>query len=163
MHRGLGIAAGVAALAIAGTAAFAGPVFARDEAKGNVFVGRMVGSNEVPPADPTSTGTFVVTLKPSSNEVCFKESWTGLVAVTANHIHLGAAGVSGPVVVPFFNAPIPDTITSIGGCVKNVAPTLIKAIHDTPSDYYVNVHDAAFPKGAIRDQLHRPGRHSDKD
>jgi hypothetical protein len=91
------------------------------------------------------------------------QGWAGLTSVTAAHIHLGATGVAGPVVVPFFNTALGDTISSVGGCVHDVDPGLIKNIHDSPSEYYVNVHDTDFPKGAIRDQLHKAGKHDDTD
>jgi CHRD domain len=62
----------------------------------------------------------------------------------AAHIHVGSAGVAGPVVVPL--DPIP------GGCVK-VDKNLIAAIKENPSNYYLNVHTGPFPAGAIRGQL----------
>jgi hypothetical protein len=161
----MGIIGGIASLAVVAAVVVAGPVFARESGKGsgkaNVFVGKMTGGMEVPPAEPTATARAVITLKPSSDTVCFRLHWDGLTSVTAAHIHSGAAGVTGSVVVPFFNAPIPDTISSVGGCVRDVDPALIKNIHDNPSDYYVNVHDAAFPGGAVRDQLHPAGKHGD--
>lgn len=161
----MGIIGGIASLAVVAAVVVAGPVFARESGKGsgkaNVFVGKMTGGMEVPPAEPTATARAVITLKPSSDTVCFRLHWDGLTSVTAAHIHSGAAGVTGSVVVPFFNAPIPDTISSVGGCVHDVDPALIKNIHDNPSDYYVNVHDAAFPGGAVRDQLHPAGKHGD--
>jgi hypothetical protein len=167
MHRKrLGIVAGIAGLAVAATVVVTGPVFAhggKGSGKGNMFVGHMTGSLEIPPAEPTATARAVITLKPSSDTVCYRLHWDGLTSVTAAHIHSGAAGVTGSVVVPFFNAPIPDTISSVGGCVHDVDPTLIQAIHDNPSDYYVNVHDVAFPGGAVRDQLHPAGKHHDDD
>jgi hypothetical protein len=164
MRRGktMGIIAGVAGLALAATMAVTGPVLAHGSA-GNVFVGKMTGSLEIPQAEPTATARAVITLKPSSSTVCFRLHWDGLTSVTAAHIHLGDAGVTGSVVVPFFGAPIPDTITSVGGCVHNVDPALIHDIHDNPSGYYVNVHDAAYPGGAVRDQLHPAGRHRHND
>jgi hypothetical protein len=158
-----GIVAGIAGLAVAATVIVAGPVFARSSEKTNVFVSKMTGSIEVPPGDPNASGRAAITLKPSSNTVCYHLSWDGLTSVAAAHIHLGGAGVAGPVVVAFFNAPIPDTISRVGGCVHDVDPALIKNIHDNPSEYYVNVHDAAFPMGAIRDQLHQAGKHDDAD
>jgi CHRD domain len=161
----MGIIGGIASLAVVAAVVVAGPVFARESGKGsgkaNVFVGKMTGGMEVPPAEPTATARAVITLKPSSDTVCFRLHWDGLTSVTAAHIHSGAAGVTGSVVVPFFNAPIPDTITSVGGCVHDVDPALIKNIHDNPSGYYVNVHDAAYPGGAVRDQLHPAGKHDD--
>jgi hypothetical protein len=163
--RTMGIIGGIASLAVVAAVVVAGPVFARESGKGsgkaNVFVGKMTGGMEVPPAEPTATARAVITLKPSSDTVCFRLHWDGLTSVTAAHIHSGAAGVTGSVVVPFFNAPIPDTISSVGGCVHDVDPALIKNIHDNPSDYYVNVHDAVYPGGAVRDQLHPAGKHGD--
>jgi hypothetical protein len=165
-RKTLGIVAGIAGLAIAATVVVAGPVFARvsgihGAGKSNVFVGNMTGGMEIPPAEPTATARAVITLKPSSDTVCFRLQWDGLTSVAAAHIHLGDAGVTGSVVVPFFGTPIPDTITSVGGCVHNVDPGLIQAIHDKPSGYYVNVHDATYPGGAVRGQLHPAGKHDD--
>jgi hypothetical protein len=163
-RKRLEIVAAIAGLAVAATVVATGPVFAnKEKGKGNVFVGHMTGSLEIPPAEPTATARAVITLKPSSDTVCYRLQWDGLTSVTAAHIHTGAAGVTGSVVVPFFNAPIPDTISSVGGCVHDVDPTLIQAIHDNPSDYYVNVHDIVFPGGAVRDQLHPAGKHHDDD
>ena len=160
-RKTMGLVGGIAALAVAATVVVAGPVFARGSGKTNVFVGQLTGSMEVPPAEPTATARAVITLKPSSDTVCFRLHWDGLTSVTAAHIHVGDAGVTGSVVVPFFGTPIPDTITSVGGCVHNVDPALIQDIHDNPSGYYVNVHDAAYPGGAVRDQLHRASKHDD--
>ena len=159
----MGIIAGIAGLAVVAAVLVAGPVLARGSGKANVFVAKMTGGMEVPPAEPTATARAVITLKPSSGTVCFRLHWDGLTSVTASHIHLGDAGVTGSVVVPFFGAPIPDTITSVGGCVHSVDPALIQDIHDNPSGYYVNVHDAAYPGGAVRGQLHPASKHHDDD
>jgi hypothetical protein len=40
------------------------------------------------------------------------------------------------------------------GCTKAVV-VVIEAIMQDPTDYYVNVHTAAFPKGAVHGQLSR--------
>ena len=64
------------------------------------------------------------------------------------HIHEGAAGKDGPPKVTFD----PPKTGSAKGCNPADA-ALIKAIMQNPADYYVNVHNAAFPKGAVRGQL----------
>jgi hypothetical protein len=46
----------------------------------------------------------------------------------------------------------PPTSGSSSGCTS-ADPSLIKAIIQHPENYYVNVHNADFPGGALRGQL----------
>jgi hypothetical protein len=64
------------------------------------------------------------------------------------HIHKAIEGVDGPVVVSL-TAPANGMSK---GCAA-VKPDLMSAILANPSQYYVNVHTAAFPRGAMRGQL----------
>jgi hypothetical protein len=67
---------------------------------------------------------------------------------TAAHIHVAPTGDAGPVVVGL----APPTSGLSSGCTS-VDPLLIKAIKQNPEDYYVNVHNAEYPAGALRGQL----------
>jgi hypothetical protein len=102
----------------------------------------------VPPADPDGSGFARITLNYGQGQVCWEVSYEGIAAPGAAHIHSAPAGVNGPVVVPL--APINF------GCAA-VDQGLIKAIIQNPEMYYVNVHNADFPGGAIRGQLSIPG------
>jgi CHRD domain len=109
---------------------------------------KMTGKAETPTGDPNGTGTAVVKLNPSKGKVCFTLTWHKIDTVTASHIHKGAKGTAGNVVVAFFGNPP----AKHSGCVK-AAKSLIQAIEKKPGDYYVNVHTKKFPAGAIRGQL----------
>lgn len=113
------------------------------------------GTNEVPPADPDGTGTAKVTA--AGSVVCWNVSWADIATPTRGHIHQGPAGVNGPIVVPFFEAPsgLPSTLDSVDGCTTGVDRALVRAIRAGPSAFYVNLHNAEFPGGAVRGQLHR--------
>ncbi|TMC61597.1 MAG: CHRD domain-containing protein [Chloroflexota bacterium] len=115
------------------------------------------------------SGTAMVTLNPGQHEVCWEVTVAGLTAPAfASHIHKGAAGVTGPVVVPFFNTgpSTPSSATSFSGCTENVDRALMEDIQDNPAGYYVNVHTScggqpatcgpAFPVSAVRGQLTHP-------
>lgn len=106
------------------------------------------GAAEAPAGDPDGTGAATVTIDSAKGQVCFTLSASGIDAATMAHIHKGAVGVSGPVAV----ALDPPATGSSKGC-KAVAADVIAAILAAPSDYYVNVHNAEYPVGALRGQL----------
>jgi len=111
----------------------------------------LTGDAEVPgPGDPKGSGTVQVTLNPDKGEVCYELSVVNMREATAAHIHQGEKGGEGPVAVPI---EAPKT-GAAKGCTK-ADGVLIEAIMQDPTDYYVNVHTAAFPKGAVRGQLSR--------
>lgn len=113
------------------------------------FSAKLSGDNEVGGGDPDGSGTAAVKMR--GTEVCYDLKWTG-VDVTMAHIHKGAAGANGDVVVNFFANESPLDANSKSGCVEAKA-SVVKAIIANPSKYYVNVHSPEFPKGAIRGQL----------
>jgi len=86
--------------------------------------------------------------------ITFVLQWNNITAPILGHIHRGAAGVTGPVVVPFFMTAVPAGIFALAGTVPNVDPALARQIRAAPRDYYVNLHTAEFPAGAVRGQLH---------
>ena len=111
----------------------------------------LTGDAEVPgPGDPKGSGTVVVTLNPDTGEVCYELSVANIQEATAAHIHEGAKGEEGPVKVAL---EAPKT-GAAKGCTK-ADVVVIEAIMQDPADYYINVHNAAFPKGAVRGQLSR--------
>jgi len=108
------------------------------------------GSAEVPgPGSADGAGQAMVTIDPAQNTVCYELNVTLAPPAAAAHIHRGAADASGPVVVPF-DAP---SSGSSSGCVQGVDAALIADILQTPSGFYVNIHNPDFPAGAIRGQL----------
>ncbi len=109
-------------------------------------------ANEVGGGDGSAIGS--ARIRVSKGEVCFSITTHGLsTAAFAAHIHEGAAGVNGAVVLDF------DWATNGGaenasGCVA-AESSLIRAIRQQPENYYVNVHNSTVPSGAVRGQLHR--------
>ncbi len=113
------------------------------------------GFEEVPgPADPDGSGVALITLNVGKGRVCWELSVTGIDPATAAHIHRAPAGIAGPVVVPLS----PPTSGTSSGCREGVNPVLVQEIIDLPESFYVNVHNAPFPAGALRGQLSNPGQ-----
>lgn len=111
----------------------------------------LVGNQEVPgPGDPDGTGTAKITADATTNTVCYDITVQRIATATAAHLHRGAAGVAGPPVVTF-KAPTRGGSTE---CLR-VEKSLAAAIIADPAAYYVNVHTADYPAGAIRGQLSR--------
>src|SRR5688572_19592329 len=126
-----------------------GVAIAQDDS-GRPLTATLTGPVEVPgPGDADGTGTVTIRLNQGKKQVCYELTVSNIAAATAAHIHSGATGVAGP---PVVNLAAPVNGTS-SGCVDNVDVNLIKALRQKPEDYYVNVHNADFPDGAIRGQL----------
>ena len=119
---------------------------------GRKYTTTMTGANEVPgPGDPDGTGTARVIVNYGQKRVCFELTAAHIVTPTAAHIHFAPVGVAGGVVVPLTAPTGPDPYTS-SGCV-DVSAAVAKGILKNGAGYYVNVHNADFPAGAIRGQL----------
>jgi hypothetical protein len=138
--------------AVAGVAGTAGADHAGASTAGS-FSGRAEVNNDATNnrilGDPNGRGTARV-YSPGGGIVCYEISVSKIAPATAAHIHEAPAGRSGPVVVTL-EAP---TDGSSEGCIDTEDAVLAAEITSTdPANYYVNVHNAEYPSGAVRAQL----------
>ena len=131
------------AIALAAHAAEAAP--AED---GVMLVATLSGEAEVPTGDPDATGSFTAHLDPKSDELCYELIVSDFDPPTAAHIHVGPVGQNGGHVV-VLDAPEDGSSNSC----TTVAPDLAAKLIASPQDYYVNVHNEAYPAGGLRGQL----------
>ncbi len=97
-------------------------------------------------------GRAIAFIRPGANSIDYSFAWVG-VTPTLGHIHQGAFGTNGPVVVPLFMSAVPSSIFALSGTAPNVDPALIAKIKAQPTAFYANLHTAEFPGGAVRGQL----------
>jgi hypothetical protein len=103
------------------------------------------GANEVPPVTTSASGGGTITVG-DDRSVSGSVSTTG-VAGTAAHIHEGAAGKNGPVIVPLTKEGDQYKVPA-GAKLSEAQMASFKA-----GNLYINVHSAAHPSGEIRGQL----------
>ena len=140
-----------AALAVLATAALALP--AVTGAAATQLSAKLKGSEEVHDGDKNGRGEIFVKVKPNRGKVCFLLEFEKIAPPTAGHIHKGAEGTDGPVKVTLFEDSVGLPGPTAEGCVKKVRKKLAKRIAKKPERFYVNLHNAEFPDGAIRGQL----------
>ena len=133
-----------------------------------VFKLNLKPSQEVPPIKGLKAGavgsvTFDLERSAAgtitSGEVIFyfNYSFPSSVSITGLHIHLGAKGTNGGIVVssnvaPFTDADGHGNVTT----VVSGPPGTLQAILDNPRNYYVNLHTSVNSGGAMREQMHNP-------
>jgi hypothetical protein len=122
-----------------------------NEVTGPKFHANLTGANEVPAGDPNGTGTAHLAVASALNTLCADLKVQDIGAVTAAHIHRGAAGVNGP---PVVTLSAPDDDNDSDDC-DVVNDAVLDEIVANPAGFYVNVHTADHPNGAIRGQLMR--------
>jgi hypothetical protein len=105
------------------------------------------GAQESPgPGDPDGTGLAKLWFDSAANSVTWDITVADIAPFTLDHIHRGAAGAAGPVRIDFASQ-------LSGGPLVDPDVALLLA---DPTQYYVNVHTADFPAGAVRGQLGEP-------
>jgi hypothetical protein len=130
----------LAAWPLAATLAFASPA-----ALAATMDVKLSGAQEVPAVTGTGSGSGSITVN-DDGSVSGSVTASGFTP-TAAHIHQGAAGKNGPVIVPFTKEG--DKFSAPAGA--KLSPKQMKAFKD--GDLYVNIHSAAHPGGEVRAQL----------
>ena len=132
-------------------------VYAQEQAP-TTLVAALSAENEVPgcPAGEASgaRGVAIVQINEDTGEITYRVIAFNLPGTIAGapgaHIHVGAAGVAGPVVLALELTGLETGLVAQGTATD---PALAAAILANPQNYYVNVHTTVCPDGAIRGQL----------
>lgn len=129
-------------LTLIGWLAFAVPAF------GAGWAVSLSGAQEVPPNSSAGKGSGDIAVMPDGTV-------SGSIAVsgmtpTAAHIHDGASGVNGPVIIKLDRTANGFSVPA-GAKLSDEQLAKFKA-----GNTYVNVHSDAFPPGEIRGQLTAP-------
>jgi hypothetical protein len=147
-----------------------GAVYASPAVPSN-FIAPLNGGEEVPPVNTNARGATTFKLSRDGTELSYRLIVANIPNVTQAHIHCGAAGANGPVVVFLFGfdpagvtvngvlaegtitaanvIPRPDSEVCPGG-VANFDELLAKM---RSGNAYVNVHTIDWPGGEIRGQI----------
>lgn len=104
------------------------------------------GSQEVPPVSTGASGSGTIVVA-ADKSVSGKITTSGVTGIAA-HIHVGAAGKNGPVIVPLTKTSDNEWAVQAGAKLTDEQYASFKA-----GDLYVNVHSAANKGGEIRGQL----------
>ncbi len=107
------------------------------------------GANEVPAVTTTASGTGVLALNPTTNQISGFIKTTGITG-TAAHIHEGAAGVAGGVIVPLTQTPAGSGVWVVPA---GQLLTTSQVASFNAGNLYFNVHSTANPGGEIRGQI----------
>jgi hypothetical protein len=107
------------------------------------------GAEENPSVTTQAAGTGAFTFNLDTGAVAGSVSTFGITGAAA-HIHVGASGINGPIIVPLTQGPAGVWTVPAGAALTEAQIASLKA-----GELYVNVHSAANPGGEIRAQIGR--------
>jgi hypothetical protein len=126
-------------------------VVAQGGGDNKAFFAVMTGAKEVNPAgDPNGRGSFSATL--DGRTLCYGIQVKNIGNPLQAHIHRGGADVAAGKVVQPLKQPGKGDPGASAQCLK-ITASLASSLKANPSNFYVNVHTAAFQNGAVRGQL----------
>ena len=137
------------------------PSLAAAQAAPTIWGAKLSGSAEVPANASTAAGTFVGTLDEAAGTLTWTLTVPNITNMTAAHLHQGAAGVNGGVVVDLFIPASPQGTVSASG-TSRLADVLKGPLAGNAAGFiaafkggsiYANVHTTANPGGEIRGQV----------
>jgi hypothetical protein len=133
-------------LAVMGAAALPAVALGSTAEQGTVTA-KMTGKAERPDKGaPGATGNASFTVDTDTGKICWTfTSVKGIDKPMASHIHEAGKSKAGPVVVPLGKA------YKAKGCTTSKQEA--GEILEHPAEYYVNIHTAKYPNGALRGQL----------
>jgi Cu/Zn superoxide dismutase len=114
-----------------------------------LFTARLNGAQEVPEVTTDAQGVAMFSLDQRHNTIFINAQFSNLSGpITGAHIHEGAPGENGGVVIDLSSFLIGNRLK---GAVRDIdADAVAKMLN---GDYYINVHTAANPGGEIRGQI----------
>ena len=135
------------------------------------FTAQLLAANETPPitnAESTASGTATIVFVPTKDSAGNITSGAGTATVTMQgfpsgssvtlaHIHTGAGGVAGGVLIGFIPSPLPMLTNGAGSFIQTNMATgdQLTSIMNNPAGFYFNVHTALNGGGVMRGQLVR--------
>ena len=143
----------VATLALAGLPA---TVLAVDPTQ-PAYGGPLTGAQEIPAVVTTAAGQGTVVISADGSTITYLVTYSGLSgSVAAAHIHTGAAGIAGGVILPLTAGPSPmtGTLTAANFAASGSVTTFAQAVAAIRAGTtYFNLHTAANPGGELRGQI----------
>jgi hypothetical protein len=121
------------------------------------YGGPLSGAQEVPAVVTTATGQGTAVISADGSTITYIITYSGLSGtVNASHIHTGAAGVAGGVILPITSGPSPmtGTLTAANFTASGSVTTFAQAVAAIRAGTtYFNLHTTANPGGEIRGQI----------
>jgi hypothetical protein len=135
------------------------------------YTAHLNSANEVNPngVDSQGQGQAIFTISEDGSSIDYKLIAANTVDITQAHIHCGAEGVNGPVVVFLFgfvtggvtqNGVLAEGTITSANIRPNVSCSGVTATYDLLLELirnggaYVNAHTPTYPGGEIRGQIH---------
>jgi hypothetical protein len=121
------------------------------------FGGPLAGSQEVPAVTTTATGEGTAVISPDGSKIWYVVTYSGLSGpAVAAHIHTGASGQAGGIILPLkvSDSPMVGTLTSADFKASGPITTFAQAVAAIKGGQtYFNIHTAANGGGEIRGQI----------
>ena len=116
------------------------------------YIADLFGESEVPgPGDSNGAGLATFDWNFETSQLCYALAVDDIDRATAAHVHRGTDSEAGPSVATL---DTPGFDGGADGCLE-ISEELRAELRANPSAFYVNVHNDAYPAGAVRGQLER--------